>query len=59
MNTGKRVESVAGMKKPGLCVVLIHRLAALCLSLGDGEARDYFAIIGRKNEGGTLVSEWF
>jgi len=32
----KRVESIAGLKKPGLCGVLIHRLAALCLPPGDG-----------------------
>jgi len=38
----KRVESVAGMKKLGLCGVLIHRLAALCLPPDDGEAQVLF-----------------
>jgi len=34
----KKAESIAGMKKPGLCGVLIHRLAAFCLPPGDGKA---------------------
>jgi len=43
MIIGKWDESVAGMKKHGLCGELIHRLAALCLPPGDGEARYWFA----------------
>jgi len=50
MNTEKWAESVTGMKKSGLCGVLTHRLAALCLPPGDGEARYCLRFQVVKNE---------
>ncbi|QCE03296.1 hypothetical protein DEO72_LG8g1320 [Vigna unguiculata] len=50
MNICQAAQHCSGMKKPGLCGELIHRLVAFCLPPGDGEARYWFAISGSENE---------
>ncbi|QCD86054.1 hypothetical protein DEO72_LG3g575 [Vigna unguiculata] len=47
---GLKSIKIGGMKKSGLCGVLTHRLAALCLPPGDGEARYCLRFQVVKNE---------